>query len=67
LNTKIKLTDRLFVEHAEEIERILRRAVNHALLRHKQLGNPIASWKNDKVVIIPPEEILVEEPGETGR
>jgi hypothetical protein len=61
----IKLTSRLFVEHAEDIEQILRHAVRHALLMHKRIGNPIATWRDGKVVIIPPEEILVDEPGET--
>lgn len=46
-------------EQAEAIERVLQRAVNQALLMHKRLGNPIATWKDGKVVIIPPEEIIV--------
>lgn len=46
-------------EQAEAIERILQRAVNHALLMHKRLGNPIATWKDGKVVIVPPEEIVI--------
>jgi len=50
------------VDQAEEIERIFREAVRHELLIHKRLGNPIATWKDGKVVIIPPEEISVEEP-----
>ena len=54
-----KLTDDYFAENAKDIERVLRRAVNHALLMHKRLGNPIATWKEGKVVIIPPEEIVV--------
>ena len=44
----------------EEIEAILRRAVRHALLDHKR-GNPIAVWKDGKVVILQPEEILTED------
>lgn len=62
---EIKLTNRLFIEHAEDIEQILRRAVRHALLMHKRLGNPIATWRNGKVVIVPPEEIQVEESADT--
>jgi hypothetical protein len=38
-----------------------RRAVRDALLEHKRVGNTIASWKGGKVVIIPAEEIPVEE------
>jgi len=26
---------------------------------HKRLGNPIATWKDGKVVIVPPEEIVI--------
>jgi len=62
MTTEIKLTKRLFIDHGEDIERILQRAVNHAVLMHKRLGNPIAAWKDGKVVIILPEEISVEEP-----
>jgi hypothetical protein len=46
-------------EQAEDIERVLQRAVNHALLMHKRLGNPIATWEDGRVVIIPPEEIVI--------
>jgi len=59
MNTEIKLTKRLFIDHGKSIERVLQRAVNHALLMHKRLGNPIATWKDGQVVIVPPEEIVV--------
>ena len=52
------LTNDYFAEHAKDIEKALRRAVNHALLIHKRLGNPIATWKDGKVVV-PPEEIVL--------
>ena len=56
---KLTLTNDFVAEHAKDIERILQRAVKHALLRHKRLGNPIATWKDGQVVIIPPEEIII--------
>ena len=59
MNAEIKLTSRLFIDHGKDIEKILQRAVNHALLMHKRLGNPIAIWKDGKVVIVPPEEIVI--------
>lgn len=59
MSTDIKLTKRLFIDHGKGIERVLQRAVNHALLMHKRLGNPIAIWKDGKVVIVPPEEIVI--------
>lgn len=55
----------LFVEHAETIEKILRHAVQQALLEHKRAGNPIASWENGKVVLISPDKITIDNPTET--
>ncbi|MDT4952582.1 MAG: hypothetical protein QOJ02_720 [Acidobacteriota bacterium] len=54
-----KLPKQLFIVEAKAIEAVLRRAVNHALLMHKQAGNSIATWKDGKVVLIPPEEIEI--------
>ena len=56
---KVILTNDYFAEHAIDIGKVLQRAVNEALLMHKRLGNPIAIWKDGKVVIIPPEEIVI--------
>jgi len=44
---------------AEEIGKVLQLAVREALKMHKCLGNPIAAWRNGKVVIVPPEEIEI--------
>lgn len=57
-----KIPENLFITHGKEIEGILRRAVRSALLEHKRAGNPIASWKDGKVVLIRPEDIPVEDP-----
>jgi ABC-type proline/glycine betaine transport system ATPase subunit len=48
-----------FVEQAEAIERILQRAVQETLAIQRRLGNPISIWKDGKVVIVPPEEIVI--------
>ena len=48
-----------FYTHAEEIGKIMQKGVRQALLMHRRLGNPIAEWKDGKVVIIPPEEIVL--------
>ena len=48
-----------FVEQAEAIERILQSAVQQTLSIQKRLGNPISIWKDGKVVIVPPEEIVI--------
>ena len=39
----------------------LRRAVRLALLQHKRAGNPVAVWRDGRVVWIPASEIPVEE------
>jgi hypothetical protein len=56
---QLVLTKNLFATHAKEIEKVLQRAVRHALWVHKRLGNSIAVWEDGKVRIIPPEEIDV--------
>lgn len=58
-STKVTLTSDYFAVNAIEIGKIFQRAVNDALRMHKRLGNPIAAWKDGKVVIIPPDEIMI--------
>jgi hypothetical protein len=53
--------DELFAE-GTPIDAALQRAVRKALWQHKQLGNPICTWRDGQVVWIPPEEIPVERP-----
>jgi hypothetical protein len=56
---QVLLTSDYVSRHAIEIGEVLQRAVDHALLMHKRLGNPIATWKDGKAVIVPPEEIVI--------
>lgn len=56
-----KIPKDFLIREGKNIEAIFRRAVRQALLMHKRAGNPIAAWKDGKVIIIPPEEILIEE------
>jgi len=51
----------LLIAEEEAVDAAVQRAVRHALLTHKRAGNPVASWEDGKVVIIPAEEIEVEE------
>ncbi len=53
----IEKSKELLIEHGKDIEEILRHAVRQALLEHKRKGNPIASWKDGKVVLISPDKI----------
>lgn len=43
------------------VEAAMRRGVRDALRRHKLLGESIAVSRDGKVVIVPPEEIVVPE------
>lgn len=44
-------------ENKEIITQALARGVHEALLKHKQAGNPVAVWREGKIVWIKPEEI----------
>ena len=60
--------ERLLIAEGKAVDEAMNEAVRHALLTHKRAGNPIASWRDGKVVIIPAEEIEVEEtPGDSER
>lgn len=48
------------VADVELVQQALARAVREALLRHKQMGNPIAVWQDGRVVLIAPEDIVVD-------
>ena len=48
------------IERVEDLPRILKamtEAVREALRRHKRLGNPVAVWREGRVVWLRPEEI----------
>ncbi len=49
-------------ESLARMSRIMGEAVQQALLHHKRAGNPIAVWRDGRVVWIPPEEIAVDDP-----
>jgi hypothetical protein len=49
----------------DRIERALRAAVRDALLRHKRDGDPVAVWRDGRVVWIQPDDIPIpDEPAE---
>jgi len=56
-----ELSDQWLIVYGKGVEDVLRRAVQQALLAHKQAGNPIATWQDEHVVIIPPEDIPIED------
>ena len=50
--------DRIF-EEGRLIDQALVESVKQALLMHKRAGNPVAEWRDGKVVLIQPEDIAV--------
>jgi hypothetical protein len=43
------------------VRKIIQKGINDALLRHKQMGNPIYEWSGNHIVQIPPEKIIINE------
>ena len=42
-----------------EVTKIIQTGIKAALIKHKQAGNPICEWRNNKIVWIPPEQIAI--------
>jgi len=59
--TVVELKQDLFVRYSEEINKAYERAVREALLMHKRAGNPVPIYRDGKVVIVPPDEIIIED------
>jgi hypothetical protein len=49
-----------FQANREALEQSMRCAVQDALREHKAFGNPIAIWRNGKVMIVPPDKIALK-------
>ena len=46
---------------ADAVEAAVRESVRDALLMHKRLGNPVATWEDGRVVWVPAHEITVDD------
>jgi len=57
--TNDKDIDAIFAE-GTLIDKAIKKAINRAVWEHKQLGNPVAAWKDGKVVWIAPEDLDIE-------
>jgi len=51
-------------EDGKLIDAAVERAGRDARLKHKQLGVPLVVWRDGQVLLIPPEEIVVDPPPE---
>lgn len=49
----------LLTRFSDELSQACERAVREALLKHKAAGNPVAVYRDGKVVLLQPDEIPV--------
>ncbi len=61
MKRKPQIPKTLFMTHGEVVRKIIDKAVQDALRMHKKLGNSVATWERGRVVIVPPEQIPVDE------
>lgn len=62
--TSANKPERSPAERTNDLPRILDAitlAVREALVQHKRAGNPVAIWRDGKVVWLPPEDIPVDD------
>ena len=45
------------LSNSANLTRVLQTGIDSALLKHKQAGNSVCEWRDNKVVWIPAEEI----------
>ena len=50
----------IILNDSARVTMIIQEGIKTALLKHKQVGNPICEWRDNKVVWISPENIPVE-------
>jgi hypothetical protein len=39
------------------VEQAMQEAANEAILLHQRLGLPMVEWQNDKIVLVPPDQL----------
>ncbi len=62
MNKKNRLSDDEMVKifnDSVNLTRKLQAGIHSALLKHKQAGNSVCEWRNNKVVWIRPENIII--------
>ena len=55
------------LDDREGMDRALARAVRQAVLQHKRAGNPVAIWRDGKVVWVNPDEIELPDENQLNR
>jgi hypothetical protein len=59
--TESEREDEEFLAEVEAVEAAVQQAVQEALRMHKRAGNPVAGWKDGRVVWVLAEQIDVED------
>ncbi len=54
-------------EEGAPIDEALAKAVRDAVRMHKLLGNPVAEWRDGKVVWVQPEDVQLDDDAPLGR
>lgn len=49
----------IILNDSAKVTMIIQEGIRAALLKHKQVGNPVCEWRDNKVVWISPENIPV--------
>ena len=47
------------IKDPDKVTKIIQSGIQDALLMHKQAGNQVCEWRNNKVVWIPAEKIII--------
>lgn len=53
--------DAEFLAEVEAVEAAVQHAVQEALREHKQAGRPVVEWRDGRVVLVPAEQIDVDD------
>ncbi len=56
-NGKIE-SAKLLIKHGKKVDKAFEKAVEDALQKHQRADNKIAVWRDEKVQLIKPEEVL---------
>jgi hypothetical protein len=59
---RCRYTAEELLRQAELLTAASQEAVREALLFHKRNGSSVVGWRDGRVVIVPPEEIVVDPP-----
>jgi hypothetical protein len=63
MTNKPKLNDdniSKILNDSKKVTKIIQAGIKAALMKHKQAGNSICEWRDNKIVWIPPEQIPID-------